>query len=176
MIAQTENAVITMACFFTACRNRDTSHFFGHLQFDQHSDGIIVPLPTGVLEDVEVLRLYDVIRLVGYGPVLCLLAVRRSQEIDWSQYGGNYPTFFGYDFNSGQVFDVPPLGANKKSKTDSDMIVDIPFHQARWFHDMRFAGVDSYKAEWLEIGGVSSSKGGPEVVVIDPPVLDELKL
>lgn len=54
-------------------------------------------VPTVVLEDVEVLGLYDVIRLAGYAPVLCLLPLHHWWQIDWSRYGEENPRFFGYD-------------------------------------------------------------------------------
>lgn len=90
---------------------------------------MLVPLPSGVLEDVEVLGLYDVIRLAGYNPVLCLLVLRRLQEIDWSHYHGADLQFFGYDFKTEQVFNAPQLCTNKRSKTDSGVIVGVLGHK-----------------------------------------------
>lgn len=58
---QTESALITTGCFFAACRNGNSSHSCGHIRFDQHRFDILFPLLTGVLVDVEVLDLYDVI-------------------------------------------------------------------------------------------------------------------
>lgn len=83
IIAWTERALMKMACFFAAFRNGNASHSVGYFQFDQHRGGIPAPLTTGVLKDVKVLGLYDVICLAGCDPVLCFMAVRRSQEIDW---------------------------------------------------------------------------------------------
>lgn len=89
-------------------------------------------MPTSVLEEVEVLGLYGAIRQAGYGPVLCFLAFRRSQEIDWSRYGDDDPLFFGNDFKTGQMYDIPPLRANKRSKTGSGVVVDTPGHEVCW--------------------------------------------
>lgn len=75
---------MTINCFFAATRNGNVSHFFGHILFDHHPGGVLIWLPTGVLDDVEVHRLYDLILLCGYDPVLCLLAVPCAKEIDWS--------------------------------------------------------------------------------------------
>lgn len=131
MLSRTENALMTAACIFAACRNGDSSHSFAYLQFDRHSGGILVSLPIGVLEDVKVLGLYSVIRLIGYDSVLCLLALRRSQEIDWSRYGGTDPAFLGYDLKTGPVFNVPPLRANKRTKTGSTTVFDVLRREAR---------------------------------------------
>lgn len=61
-----------------------------------------------------------------YDPVLCSLALHRSQEIVRSRYDGDDQLLFGYEFVTRQVFDVPPLPAKKRSKTDSGVIVDVP--------------------------------------------------
>lgn len=90
-----------MGCFFAACRNGSSSHSFGNVQFDDHSGAILIPLPTDVSEDVEVLDSYEIIRWTGYDSVLCLLALRCSQEIDRFCCGSDDPLFFGYDFKTG---------------------------------------------------------------------------
>lgn len=78
-----------MACFFTTCPNFNLSHLLDHVHLDHHRGGILVPLSTVVLEDVEVLGLYGVIRLARYISVLCLLALPCSQEIDRPCCGGD---------------------------------------------------------------------------------------
>lgn len=98
IFARTKKALLTMGCFFAACPNGKASHSFCNVQFDHYRGDMFVPLATGVLEDVEVLEFHDMIRFCGSDPVLCLLAVWRSQEIDWSRYGSTHPLFFGYDF------------------------------------------------------------------------------
>lgn len=75
--------------------------------------------------------MYDVIGLVGYDPVLCLLALLRSQETEFSSNGGEDPLFFGCDFKTGQLFDVSPLRANKKSRMGSGVTVDVPGRAVR---------------------------------------------
>lgn len=92
---------------------------------------------------MEVLGLYDIIQLVGYDPVFCLLALRCSQEIDWSCYGGNYTTFFGYDSNTDQVFDVPPLLANKSPKMGSSAIFDTQGHGVQQLCEIQLSGIQS---------------------------------
>lgn len=151
VIARTENALITMVCFFAACWNGNSSHSFGLIQFEHHCDGIVVPLPTGVFKDVAVLGLYEVIQLAAYDQVLCLLALLRSQEMVWSPYGGEDPPCFVYDFKTWHVFDVPPLLANKRSKRGSAVIVDVPSHEARRLQEKQFSSITSCKIEWLEL-------------------------
>lgn len=60
---------------------------FSHVQYDHHCGGVVVPLLTAIIEDVVVLGLYDIIRLAGYDLVLCLVAVRRFQDIHSCQCG-----------------------------------------------------------------------------------------
>lgn len=79
MIAGTESALMSLACFFAAFRNGNFSHSYENLQFDQHRGGILVFLPTIVLEDMEASGLYDDIRLADYNLVFCLLPLTRSQ-------------------------------------------------------------------------------------------------
>lgn len=74
---------------------------FGHVQFDHHYSSTLVLLRTSILEGMEVIRLFEFIRLAGYYPVLCLLDLYCSQEIDWPRYGSDYSPFFGYDYKTG---------------------------------------------------------------------------
>lgn len=73
------------------------------------------------------------------------------------------------------MYDVSPLRA-KKVHSGSGLIVDIRGHEARWYQNIQFASVTSCEAEWLELGGISGFGGGPEVVVVAPFVLHDLKL
>lgn len=56
---------MTMVSFLEDCRHGNVSQSLCHFQLDHHRGRILVPLPTGGLEDVEVLRLYDVVSLAG---------------------------------------------------------------------------------------------------------------
>lgn len=80
--------------FFVAFQNEHLSHSFRHDHFDQHCSSILASLTTAVLEDIEVLGLYDAIRLVGYDLLFRLLELQSSQQVDWSRYGDTYPSFF----------------------------------------------------------------------------------
>lgn len=147
-IARMENALMTMGCLLAACRIGSASHLFGHTQFGHHCNSILVLLQTGVLEIVGIYGLYDLIRFVGYDPVLCFLALRRSQGIYWSRFGGNDQPSFGYEFSNGTFLGVPPLRASKISKTRSGVIVDTPGCKISRLQDVRLATVASSEAEW----------------------------
>lgn len=56
--------------------------------------GILLSLPTSVSEDVDVLRMHDIIRLSGYDLLFCLSTLLLSQEIDWSRYDSDDPLCF----------------------------------------------------------------------------------
>lgn len=99
--------------FLAACHNGSSSHIFVYLLLDHHRGGVLLSLPSGVLEDIEVLVLYSIICLVSYDPVLCMLELKRSHDVDWSCYGCNDPVFLRYKFTTGQVFDVMPLWAKR---------------------------------------------------------------
>lgn len=45
---------MTKGCFFPFCVNSKSSHSFGNLLFDDHRGGVLIRLPAGVLEYVEV--------------------------------------------------------------------------------------------------------------------------
>lgn len=64
-MAWTENALKTMDCFIAAYRNVNVSHLFEHIPFDHFHGGTFVPLPSGVLEVVEILGLYFLLFLAG---------------------------------------------------------------------------------------------------------------
>lgn len=80
MITWTEIASMTIPCFSEGYVKESSSHSFEYLLFDFHCIDIPVWLPTGIIEYVEVLDLYHVIRLVWYDFVLCLRVLSRSQE------------------------------------------------------------------------------------------------
>lgn len=140
---------MTLVCFFGACRSGNLLHSFGHFQLDHHRGGILVSLPTDGLEDVKVPGFHDAIQLAGYDPTLCLLALRRSQEDDWSRYVDDDPPFFGYDSMTGLVYDIPRLRANKRFKTGSSIIVDFASHEFCWLCELQLASMQSCKSEWL---------------------------
>lgn len=165
-----------MVCFFAAYQNGNSLYLFGHVQFELRCRGILVPLPTGVLENAKVFSLYEVIRLARHDLVLCLLVFRRLQEINWSRNCGGYPPVFGYYFKTGQVFGVPPLRANKRSKTGSGVIVHVPGHEIRWLQEIQFASITRCESGWLEFGAASGLRDGLKVVFVDPPALDDLEL
>lgn len=59
IIARTENALVTMACFFASRRNGNLSLSSAFDQLEHHRCDILLCLPTGRLEDIEVLGLYE---------------------------------------------------------------------------------------------------------------------
>lgn len=103
-------------------------------------------------------------------------ALRHSQKTNRSRYGGVDPPLSFYEFNTGQVFDIPSLRAIKRSRTGSGVIVGVSGHETRWPQEIQFASITSCESEWLELGDASGSGGGPKVVIIEPPVLENLEL
>lgn len=85
---------MTMGCFLMAFRIYSWSDSYGYVQLDYHRGGILVLLPTGILEDVEVFNMRDAIRLAGYNHVFRLLALHCFQKIDWCRYSGEDPPMF----------------------------------------------------------------------------------
>lgn len=135
--------------FLRACWNGSDSHLLGHVQLDYDHGGVLVRLPTGILEDVEVLGVCKVIRLAGYDPILCLLALHRSQKIYCSLYRGDDPLSFGYDFTIGHVYDIPPLRLIKKSEMGSAIAVDIPGHVVGWLQVIQLTSITHCEDQWL---------------------------
>lgn len=176
VIARAESTLMTMTRFSAAYQNGNSSHSFGHLQFDHHRCGILVPMLTSVLENVEIPCLYGVIRPVDYDAVLCLLALRRSQEFYCLRFDDRDLVFFGCGFKTRQTFDVPPLHANKRSKTGTSTILDDSGRKIRWIYKMQFSSNQSGKSKWRELGGDAGSAGGCEVGFDDRQILSDLEL
>lgn len=84
--ARTERALMTIGCFFVACRNGPSSHSYRNVQFDHNRGCILDPLLTVVSENDGVIGLCDVIRLAVCDSVLCFLELR-------SRYAGEDPLF-----------------------------------------------------------------------------------
>lgn len=49
-IAKTENLVMLLASFLSACDYGHANHSFGYLQFEGHDGGFIVPRPVSLVE------------------------------------------------------------------------------------------------------------------------------
>lgn len=84
---------------------------------------------------------------------------------------------FGYGFRTGQAFGVPPLRANKRTKTCPALSLIL--------YVKRFVELEKYSlvSFWAaSLSGSSSGEGAVfsagvgEVVVINPPVLGDLEL
>lgn len=76
--------------------------------------------------------------LFVYDPVLCLLAPRRSQGINWSRHGGGDLPFFSYDFKTCRVFDVPLLRRNNGSEMGPTISLILQV--------IRFPGSETYRS------------------------------
>lgn len=74
------------------------------------------------------------------------------------------------------MYDITPLRTIKRFKAGSGVVLNILRRCARCFLKNLFSSFMKFEAEWLELGGASSLSGGREVVVIDPPVPDDLEL
>lgn len=165
MIATTENALMNTAWFFATYFKENSSRYVHYLQLYHHHGGILVLYPSGVLKDIEMFRLYSVVLLVGYDPVLCSLPVMRSQGVVWSPFVGSDTAFLGNQLAIGQVFYVPPLQTNKRLKTASSKVVVIPRRETRWIPGMYFVSVGRCEARRWEYGvaTVSATGGGSNV-------------
>lgn len=60
--------------------------------------------------------------------------------------------------------------------TDSGLVVDNPGQAFRGLQDIRLASITSCEAKWLEFGLFSGPGSRFQVVVVYPPVSDDLKL
>lgn len=121
---------MTMGGFIAAYRNANLQHLSANVQFDYHCVGIFDLLANRNLEDVSVLGLLDFIRLAGSDPYsVCwpFMLLRRSLRF----LVGATIRLFRYDFITRQVYDIPPLGASKRSMTGSGAVVDIPRQEVR---------------------------------------------
>lgn len=108
--------------------------------------------------------------------MLCVLHLSRSQEIDWSHYGGENSSISEYEFTDRQLHDVPPLCASEMSKTGSGIVVDVLGYEARWPRDIQLASTLNCKAEWFELVNALGSGRSTELVVVGRQVLYDLKL
>lgn len=67
-----------VACFLAVCREGQSAQSFGFAQWYFRQGGAIIPLPTAVLSDVTEMGLCHVVSMIGYDPVLSLMAIRRT--------------------------------------------------------------------------------------------------
>lgn len=72
--------------FFAARRDRHSRHKFRYAKFNCDQGGLIVPLITDIYSDLDIVGRYEVIRNVSFDPVLSILRLRRSSEVDYGCY------------------------------------------------------------------------------------------
>lgn len=130
MIALTENALMRKACVFAAYGNGSSAHSF------RTSNLTIITLPflfrgQQVLRERRCTWFCDVIQIVWYDLLLCLLELRGSKNVNWLPYGCTDPVCLGWDFWTWQVFDVPLLRTKKRYRKGSAAVVDIPTRGAQ---------------------------------------------
>lgn len=65
---------------------------------------------------------------------------------------------------------------NKRSKTASGVIIDIPGHEARWLQDVQFTSIESCEAVWFKSDCASNAGDGSEVVIVALLGFNELQL
>lgn len=129
LIARTQNLLMTMSRFFGPCPNGNSCRSFGHVLLEHPHGSLPVLLETGILRSTELLRFYNVMRLAGYDPLLCFLAICSLREIYESRFKGDDLRFFCRDFKTQELLDVPALCDNRWPKTGSCIIVVVPSHE-----------------------------------------------
>lgn len=97
-IAKTEYFVMSIALVSAAYKYGHAEHFFRVTQFDANEGGFIVPFPASFMEKASSVGLSRRITLRGADSVMCLLALKRSVEIDWDYHVEDLLPFFGHDF------------------------------------------------------------------------------
>lgn len=85
-----------------------SNHTFGYAQHNCHQIGFIVPLPTGISTYFDVIGQYEVIGKAVFEPVLSIVALRRSSEVDWDSYVDVEHNFLGYELASVEISSLPP--------------------------------------------------------------------
>lgn len=71
---------------------------------------------------------------------------------------------------------VPPVCANESSKTGSTITVDVPGQKIWRLEEIQLSSIKGREAEWLNVCGASCVGGGPALVIVELPVIDELNL
>lgn len=138
-----------IGCFFAACPNGSSWNLFGSVQFDHEHRRIRVLLLTGVFKDVEGLDLYDFLRLAGYDLVLCLLAVHVLRRLIGLDMAVTTRRWFGYGFDTWQVYDISALCTNKRSYTGCSVIVDVSVHRFGWLKEIKLDIITRFESDWL---------------------------
>lgn len=82
--AHTEDLLMTLMSFLAACCDGPSGDSLGFEQFDCRHGGFIVLLPTGISPGSEIVGQYDEFSEAGLSPVLTILALPRSSELDWA--------------------------------------------------------------------------------------------
>lgn len=171
MIALTENLLMSLACFFTACPDGHSSQAFGYLQLDRHQGGFIFPFPMGILADLDVAGQYRVLRKAGFDRFLSSLAVQRSSKVDRDSYVGMENPFLGY------VSSLPPLRVAKRQRSSSEALVFIIGRDVLWLSGLAYASKESCRAYWRAANGeVTNVLAEAEVPCTDVPDMDDLAL
>lgn len=75
-------------------------------------------------------------------------------------YGSSGTVIFSCGYNTGQLLDVPRIRADKRLKTGSETIVDIPGHEVWFLFQIHNLSGQSCESEAREVGNISGSAVG----------------
>lgn len=164
----TVNAIVTVPCFLAVYREGRSEHSFGYAQWDSNPVGAIFPLAATALADVTDMGLCRVLSMVGFYPVLSLLAIRCTTKIAWEAGTLLDPQFFTYEFSTGSAFSLAAHCCRERHHNGSEKMVKVTARDIVLRQDFEFARLENCDAEWFEYRhSVSGSGTGPAVSPIE---------
>lgn len=105
-------------------------------------------------EAVGNVGLARLIFLCGSDPVMRLLALKRSLEVDCSQNVGDELPFLGFNFENGAVSDIVAKRASKHPEVGGEIVLDVPGSELAWLKVTSYAFFESCKLERIRLNGV----------------------
>lgn len=142
-IAKAEAVLMFLASFFAACKYWYADYLFGYAQFDVHEGGFIVPIPWLLAKRTSNVGLARLISSCSPDPVLSLLALNMSSEIDWCHYIGDQLLFLRYDLENTTVSDRVATRAAKRQKVCGSVLLHVPGRRIAWLKMAFYASIKS---------------------------------
>lgn len=166
-IAKTQILAMSFASLFTACEYVHVKYSSRYTQFDTHGGGIILPFLASLMEEDSNVVLASLITLSGSNPVISLLSLKKSAEINCNHYVADEFQFPGYDVETVAVSNIVATHAKKSRKVRREVALDVPGRVITRLKGTSYESMEGFALEWIRLNVKVDEKDVPDDGFLD---------
>lgn len=84
----------------------------------------------------------------GLDPVLSILALSCSSEVDWDSYGRVKHPYFSYNFATGELSSLMLSQVAKRQLSEPEATVSVPGCDVVWLTWLGYRSMESCRVDW----------------------------